>query len=209
MYTIKPAFLLGLLLLLACEKEKSLERPYIPCTYAPYTTGSTYTYEYSSGNGLFNYTVTVTGDTTMLGRHFSILTDGYTNQYIGCNGGQYYLFEKGVSLPDYETPDGVRIFLYDNRPIGSKWVDTIRVKLSGVEQKGLLQYTILDENLDMTILGQEYKDVMVIKQEAGLLTDNNILPLGEIATYYYASGIGYISIIGADYTISLRSYNIK
>ena len=209
MCTIRHAFYLGLFLLLACKKEKSNEKRYVPCTYAPYTTGSTYTYEYASSAGTFNYTVRITGDTTILGRHFSVLSDGYNNQYIGCNNGQYYLYEKGISSPDYEAPEGVRIFLYDDRVTGSRWVDTIHIKLSGVEQTGLLQYTILDEEITMTVLGREYKDVMVIKQEAGLLTDNNILPLGSIATYYYANGIGYISIAGSDYTISLRSFDIK
>lgn len=196
-------------LLSACKKEKSKEPVIETCGYAPYTTGSSFGYEYASDTDTFLYTITVIGDTLLEGKRFSILSSGTANQYIRCDNGRYYLFEPGISLPDYQTSDGFRLFLYDTKAIGTGWSDTINAVVSGEKKSALLVYTIIQKGIKKKILGQEYADVIGVRQDIALLSAGTVYPIGNIATYYYAKNVGYIQAISKDYTISLRNYNIK
>lgn len=198
----------GVLLSVACVKEKSIETIPEVCAYAPYTKGNTFTYEYASETDTIQYTLTVTGDTVLQGRRFSVLNNGYTNQYIGCDEGRYYLFEAGISLPDYQTKDGIRLFLYDDKTTGAQWTDNVEITYNGMKETGVLQYSILEQSKNITLNGHEYKNVIVVQQDAGLLIDGVVYPLGPIATYYYAKDIGYIYVIGNNYSISLISLSI-
>lgn len=196
--------------LLSCRKEKSNEAIYEGCRYAPYTVGSTFDYIYVSNiQDTLAYSLTITSDTLINGNQYSILNNGYTSQYIRCDNGSYFLFEFGVSVPGYERPDGVRLFLYDNKPVGATWSDTIFTVVSGQPQIGLLQYTILQKGGSRTVMGHEYANVIGVRQDVSLLIDGAIHPVGNIATYYYAKDVGYIQATSAEYTISLKSYNVK
>jgi hypothetical protein len=194
-----------ILLLCAC-KEKSQDILPLMCGFAPYTNGSTFNYEYVSGTDTVHYTLTVTGDTVINGRTFSILNSGTASQYIRCDDGRYYLFEAGIDLPDYHTEDGLRLFLHETR---DEWTDTINTTVSGKNEITLLQYKILQKGSSRTILDHAYEDVVGVRQNAAVLREGTVNPLGTVATYYYARDIGYIQAIGSGYTISLLSFSIK
>ncbi|WP_143056549.1 hypothetical protein [Chitinophaga sp. YR573] len=201
---------IGLMGLFSCKKEKSSETIYEVCGYAPYTTESTFDYVYvSNTQDTLAYTLIVTGDTLINGDRFSILNNGYTSQYIRCDNGRYFLFEFGISVPGYERPDGVRLFLYDNKSVGATWADTITAVASGQPQIGLLQYTILQQGGFRTVMGHEYANVIGVRQDASVLIDSTVHLLGTIATYYYAQDVGYIQAIAPEYTVSLKNYNVK
>jgi hypothetical protein len=196
--------------LFSCKREKSSEAVYKVCGYAPYTTGTTFDYVYvSNTQDTLAYTLTVTGDTLINGDRFSILNNGYTSQYVRCDSGRYFLFEFGLSTPDYERPDGLRLFLYDNKSVGATWSDTIIAVASGQPQIGLLQYTILQKGGPRTVMGHEYANVIGVRQDAAVLIDSTIHPIRTIATYYYAEDVGYIQAVGPQYIVSLKSYNVK
>ncbi|PSL35605.1 hypothetical protein CLV42_101366 [Chitinophaga ginsengisoli] len=196
----------------ACRKEKSLEalNTDFHCGYAPYSTGSSFTYQYTNSSGdTSQYTLLVKGDTTINGHQYSILNDGYVDQFIRCNNGSYFLYEKGISLEDYEVEGGDRLFLHDDYGEGATWNDTVSVTISGLAQKGLLQYHILGQQITHTVLGKEYKNVIVVRQDAAVLVGESAYPAGTIATYYYALGIGYVETISATDTIRLMNYSIR
>ena len=197
----------------ACRKEKSIEstpEPPTTCDYAPYTIGSAFEYLYiNSNHDSGTYALNVTGDTVLSGDRYSILNDGSGEQYIRCSDGSYFLYEPGMSAPDYELEAGARLYLRDNQPVGSKWTDTINFVLSGVEQRGLLQYEIEAKNSSMTVLGKEYKDIVRVRQDAVVLVGEVPIPVGTIGTYYYARGIGYIETDSPTDTIRLKNYDIK
>jgi hypothetical protein len=195
--------------LLCCKKEKSGETIPVFCEYAHYTPGSTFEYEYADADKTFDYKLTVTGDTLINGALFSVLNNGISSQYIRCDNGRYFLFEPGISSPGYERADGLRLFLYDDKPAGATWSDTIRVVVNGQQQVGLLQYTILERGNSRTVLGHEYPHVIGVRQDVSLLVGGVVQPLGNIATYYYAKDIGYLQAIDPEFTISLKSYNVK
>lgn len=196
----------------ACRKEKSLEGNITDfhCGYAPYSTGSSFTYQYTNSSGDTSaYELLVSGDTAINGHTYSVVTDGYSNQFIRCDNGSYFLYEQSLSLPDYQLEAGDRLFLHDDYSEGSSWSDTVSVTISGVAQKGLLQYHILGQQVSHTVLGKEYKNVIVVRQDAAILAGESAYPVGTIATYYYALGIGYIETASPTDTIRLQQYTIR
>ncbi|SHM44107.1 hypothetical protein [Chitinophaga sp. CF418] len=196
----------------ACRKEKSLEGIITDfhCGYAPYSTGSSFTYQYTNSSGdTSQYSLLVSGDTTINGYRYSILNDGYSDQFIRCDNGSYFLYEQALSLPDYQLEAGDRLFLHDSYSEGATWSDTINVTISGVEQTGLLQYHMLAQQTTHTVLGKEYKNVIVVRQDAAVLVGETLYPAGTIATYYYALGIGYIETVSPTDTIRLMNYTIR
>ena len=203
---------LSIIAICACRKEKSLEAliTTTPCSYAPYSTGSSFTYQYVNSLGdASQYTLTVRKDTSIEGRPYSILHDGYNDQFIRCDNGNYFLYEPALSLPDYELTPGDRLFLHDNYPAGATWSDTVLATVSGVKQFGLLQYHVLERNITRKVLGMTYRDVIVVRQDAAIIVGETTYPAGTIATYYYAPGVGYIETASATDTVRLIDYTIR
>jgi hypothetical protein len=196
----------------ACKKEKSTEAVFTVshCGYAPYSTGSAFTYQYiNSSNTSSQYTLNVTGDTTIDGAVYAKLNNGYTDQYVRCDNGRYYLYEEAISVQDYALIPGSRLFLNDNLPKGATWNDTITAIVSGMPQKGILQYQIIQKDTTRTVLGKQYKNVIGVRQDAALEMLGTTYPIGNIATYYYAENIGYIETVSPTDTIRLISYDIR
>ncbi|MCF6401950.1 hypothetical protein L3C95_03640 [Chitinophaga filiformis] len=196
----------------ACRKERSLEGTIIDyhCGYAPYSAGSSFTYQYTNSSGdTSHYELLVTGDTTINGHLYSVLSDGSADQFVRCDNGSYFLYEQALSLPDYQLEEGDRLFLHDNYSEGSSWNDTVSVTIAGVEQTGLLQYHMLKKEAVHTVLGNDYKDVIVVRQDAAVLIGETAYPAGTIATYYYALGVGYIETASPTDTIRLQHYAIR
>lgn len=196
----------------ACRKEKSLEalNTVTPCSYAPYTIGSSFTYQYVNNLGdASQYTLRVRKDTSIEGRPYSILNDGYNDQFIRCNNGSYFLYEQALSLPDYELTPGDRLFLHDDYPAGSTWSDTVLATVAGVKQFGLLQYHLLERDVSRRVMGITYNGVIVIRQDAAIIVGETTYPAGTIATYYYAPGVGYIETASVTDTVRLVDYKIR
>ncbi len=203
---------LTILSMYACKKEKSTEGPVAEthCGYSPYSDASFFNYLYTNSNGdRSEYSVIVNGDTTINGHQYSVLYDGSANQFIRCDNGSYFLYEQGVTLPDYQLEPGDRLFLRDYYSTGASWEDTVSVTISGVAQKGLLQYHILQQQAVHTVMGKEYKNVIVVRQDAAILAGETVFPAGTIATYYYALGVGHIETDSPTDTIRLLNYAIR
>lgn len=203
---------LSIIAMCACRKEKSLEalNTATPCSYAPYTIGSSFTYQYVNSLGdASQYTLRVRKDTSIEGRPYSILNDGYNDQFIRCDNGSYFLYEKALSLPDYELTPGDRLFLHDDYPAGSTWSDTVLATVAGVKQFGLLQYHLLERGVSRRVMGITYNGVIVIRQDAAIIVGETTYPAGTIATYYYAPGVGYIETASATDTVRLVEYKVR
>lgn len=197
---------------LACRKERSQEAPpaNFHCGYAPYTVGSSFTYQYiNSGGSTTQYILSVRADTTINGKVYSILNDGSLDQFIRCDNGRYYLYEQAISLPEYELAPGNRIFLRDDFPIGATWTDTIYATISGLKQTGLLKYRIISREPSYKVLGRNYSNVVTVRQDASILIGESEYPVGTVATYRYAYGVGYVETTSPTDTVRLIDYSIN
>jgi len=197
---------------LACRKEKSLDT--LPtnfhCGYAPYTVGSSFTYQYTSSSGdVSQFILSARADTVINGKVYSILNDGYLDQFIRCDNGRYYVYEQAISLPEYELVPGDRIFLRDDFPTGSTWTDTVYATISGIQQIGLLRYRIVSRDATYKVLGRNYNKVVTVRQDASILAGEIEYPVGTVATYRYAFGVGYVETTSPTDTVRLIDYSIN
>lgn len=208
----------GGLLLWACKKEVSRESAAPPpvastCSYAPYTAGSTYDFvNTNSSNPLDSnfFTVTVTGDSTINGLTFRKLTSDTATTYDRCDGkGNYYQMVKGISFEGYSADSVVTLYLKDNVNAGASWNDTATVKKGTDEQKVMLTYTVTQKGVQKTVAGLDFTNVITVTLSASVKFLGTTIPLGVIATNYYAEGIGLIEIDQQDDTTRLLKYNIK
>ena len=185
-------YLAGVLLVclfLSCRKEKSLEEY---CTYAPYSTGASYTYHYSNGQSSFNFHLAITGDTIIGDHMYYILNSGGANVYLGCYNGQNYQLEAAINTPSYVRPQSVRTFLFDSYAINRQWADTVPIILSGTPYTTLTKYKIIKKGETMTVMGRTYQNVIGVREEGYMIINGTEYDLGTIGNFYYASYIGPI-----------------
>ena len=208
----------GGLFLWACKKEVSRESAAPPpvastCSYAPYTAGSTYDFvNTNSSNPLDSnfFTVTVTGDSTINGLTFRKLSSDTATTYDRCDGnGNYYQMVKGISFEGYSADSVVTLYLKDNVNAGASWNDTATVKKGTDEQKVMLTYTVTQKGGQKTVAGLDFTNVITVTLSASVKFLGTTIPLGIIATNYYAEGIGLIEIDQQDDTARLLKYNIN
>lgn len=192
------------------KPEVPVEEEPVPSHYAPYTKGSTYNYMFKTKTETYYYTLTSTGDTTINGRTYAILTDGYNLQYISYDQGGYYLYEPAFDSETSHHPAAVRPFLYDYLALNSQWNDTIKATtFAGDPETAMLKYTIIQKGTPMTVAGKTYSSVIGVKQDGYIIAGGLANPIGTIANYYYADSTGFIEKDAPNDTIRLLSYELK
>lgn len=203
-----PALVL-LSLIVSCRKEKSLEEKPAVCGYAPYIVGSTFNFMRTSQTDTAYYTLTVTGDTTLQGNDFHILSDGYNIQYIRCDNGDYTLFEPGFTSATAVHEDAVRPFLYDHYDLNYTWEDSVNATtFEGGREQSLLGYEIVEKGDIKTVLGKNYYAVVGVRQDGYIVIGGLTFKLSTIGTYYYANGAGLIEKDTPTDTTRLISYQL-
>jgi len=210
------ALMIGGLILWACKKEVSREGEppgTIPstCGYAPYTNGSTYNYETYRGETADTnfFTVTVTGDSTINGQSYKKLSSDTATTYDRCDNGTYHQMVKGLSYMGYSVDSVMSIYLKDFVPAGSSWSDTVTVKDGGVNVNVYLTYTITQKGINKRVFDLDYTEVIAVRLTAAAKVLGQTIPLGTLATNYYAKDIGLIEVDQEADTTRLRSYNIE
>jgi hypothetical protein len=211
-----PLALIGGLILWACKKEKSREgeppgTPPSTCGYAPYTNGSTYNYETVRGTSTDTtyFTVTVTGDSTINGLTYKKLASDTATTYDRCDNGVYTQMVKGLSYMGYTADSVTSVYLKDNVPAGSSWSDTVTVREGGVNLNVYLTYTIIQKGINKRVFDLDYTEVIAVRLSASAKVLGQTIPLGTMATNYYAKDIGLIQVDQAEDTTRLKSYNIQ
>jgi len=207
----------GCLLLWACKKELSREGEEPPvvstCSFAPYTTGSTFTYSQVNAASLLDttyFTMTVTGDSVINGQNFRKLTTDTATTYDRCDGaGNYYQLVQGLSFEGYTADSIVSTYLKDNVSKGASWTDTVTVRNGSDEQTVILTYTVKQKGIQKTISGLDFTNVIGVALSASVKILGTTLSLGTVATNYYAEGVGLIEIDQAEDTTRLHDYNIN
>ncbi|CAL1521038.1 hypothetical protein [Chitinophaga sp. MM2321] len=217
MFMKLPHFLLtilaGSMLLTACSKEMSREGD-MPatsnCDYAPYTTGSSFSYiDINQTQDTLAYTLTVSGDTTINNVVYKKVGDDSVFTCSNCKDGIYTQIASILTFQGYKADDLKITYLKDNVPAGTSWEDTVAVNNGGVTSSGILKQTITEKNITKTVNGKNYTDVIVVRMDASAIILNNPVSVGTISTSYYAKGVGLIEADQAEDTIKLLSYTLQ
>lgn len=210
----KPlALVFSILLFAACKKEKSFEEPFKPnyCDYAPYSTGSVFTYEMTdvlSGDTM-EYTLRVEGDTMYNNEPFRKLTDDLTGEYslFRCGSGNYEQLLDVSAIPN-APPDPIKtLYLKDGLRPGESWEEQIPVTLPVIGDVNItLTYTIIQKGTSKTVLAETFSDVIGVRME---VSAPPVLPPETLSVSYYAKGVGLIQVDRFEDTTRLKSYTIQ
>lgn len=206
--------LVAALLISACKKEKSKEGNTPPvkgtCDYAPYTAGSTFTYEnINNKKDTMRYTLTVGGDTTVNGVKYVRLGNDSTHTFIRCNEGDYVQIADALRFQDYIASDLKTTYLKDYPAIGNSWNDTVEVSDGTRTVAAIIKYTISQKGISKTVLGRNFADVITVRVDGFALVLGNPVSVGTIGTVYYAKGTGMIETDADGDTTRLKSFSIK
>ncbi|MCW3462353.1 hypothetical protein [Chitinophaga nivalis] len=199
-------------LLVACSKETSKDGPQFGnCEYAPYTIGSSFSYSNikNDSKDTFNYTLTVSGDTTIRGTTYKKIGDDSVFTGSNCKDGVYTQI---ASMPTYQggRADDLKLtYLREYMPQGSIWLDTIKIVNAQDTSTGILLYTILDRGITKAVNGKNYLEVISVRTDAYSVMHGGPVPAGTIATRYYAKGVGLIEEDKPTDTTRITSYILK
>jgi hypothetical protein len=212
-YLYIGAFILAIIIF-SCSKEKSQEgdsitTPAAGCDYAPYTTGSSFSYINISNNDTSDYTLTVTGDTTINGTTYKKVGNDSVFICSACEDGVYTQVANLLTFQGYKANDLKLTYLKDNVPAGANWRDTITVSNGSVSTTGVLEFTITEKDVKKTVNGKEYENVIAVRMDAFAIVLNNPVPVGTISTSYYGKGIGLIEADQEQDTTKIVSYTIN
>ncbi|SKA16778.1 hypothetical protein SAMN04488128_1021273 [Chitinophaga eiseniae] len=204
-------FLAGCALLIACSKEMSHDGTGFPtCDYAPYTTGSSFSYiDVNLTQDTLAYTLTVSGDTTVNGNTYKMVGDDSVFFCSSCKDGIYTQIASIFTFQGYKADSLQLTYLKETAAMGSSWSDTVTISNGTLTTKAVLQHTIVQKGVTKTVNGKNYPDVIAVKLDASAIVLNNPVTIGTISTSYYAKGIGLIEADQADDTIKLVSYILK
>ena len=208
------ATLIAVGVLAACKKEKSREEPEKAgtCEYAPYTTGSSFTYKQVSIDvpDTLEYTMEVKGDSIVEGKKFRVLEADDAAMSISlfrCGGGDYFQLADASGLTG--TPLGLvqTVYLKDSQPLGGTWEEQFPVDVPVIGRVNVtVSYTIVQRGTGKTVLGKAYKDVFGVRMDISL---EPLLPRTELSTNYYARGVGLIQLDTDADTTRLATYTIR
>lgn len=214
-YYFLIAILSSLSLLFSCSKEMSNEgegpeSPTGTCDYAPYTTGSSFSYiNVNRAKDTISYTLTVSEDTTINGNVYKKIGNDSVFTCSGCESGVYTQVASILTFQGYQADNLELTYLKDNVPAGTTWQDTITVTNDGVTSTGILEFTVLQKDFTKTVNGQDFAEVIAIKMDAFAIVFNNPIPVGTISTSYYGKGVGLIEADQLQDTTRITAYAIQ
>jgi hypothetical protein len=218
MKNISFSLLAAALLFTACKKSTTEEPvgfqwPAGTSDYAPYTNGSTFTFETSSGTPVVidSFTYTVAKDTPINGLTFRKLVSNkpalaatyFTNYNAGVTTDINYDF----NLQGFTIPQLTQTVLKESVAVGGTWKDSINVSSVPVT----LTYTLLQKDITKNILSKDYANSYAVKQVISIPPAIATL-LGIPATVqidnFYSKGVGRVQREGANGTVKVKRYNV-
>jgi len=210
---ILPALLIG-----ACKDDETtpvntadigeLNNGVTTCQYAPYTTGSTFTYEQQTAFGTQTATWTVGGDRIIDNRQF-IQVSGMlglsSTVYFNCENGEYTIW--GENIPSIVGALEL-IYLKENVTVNTQWSKTISQSYGGLNYQTQYDFTYAGEATSRTVRGVTYQDIIEVHLEVYTNITGSFQLFSE-DNYYWAEGVGLIEAIGTSANFELVSYNIQ
>ena len=210
-----------LILSYSCKKNSSAPPATPPQNFQPITAGSTWTYASVSNGVNSNYTLTATGNDSLInGNTYKIFTNsGGPNEYYNKSGNDYNRYSYFVAL----NQSLELLYLKENYGVGQKWTQTKNATINGVNGTAELECVVEEKNINYPLNGKTYTGVTHIKINPtfyanGFKFTNNKADIH----YYFANNVGFIysstdlSVaipFSSPYvysgTVTLTAYNIK
>jgi len=167
--------------------------------YSPLTTGNQWTYSLRSGGTTQQYTINVTGDSTLNGLKYSKTTNSMASGQVGLSR------RSGDSI--YSFSGSNELLALVEKPIGANWSYTVPAPNNSLNRQ---EFRVEEIGLKRTVNGKEYSDVMRVHLNTVLIyAGQELQELGS--DYYFAKNIGLIEYDAANFGASskLSSYSIK
>jgi hypothetical protein len=217
----------------SCQKEMIAPEVSIPFQWpqgtsdiAPYTIGSTFTYEYISTSPAINdsFTLTVTKDTTIDNLKYYKLTsskpDLSPTYFVNYNDGNvteitYNLNFLGLITIDYIAENTLKEY----EIVNSRWEDDdinlfYSSNLGPIPVNVNFMHTLLQKNFLKEVLGKEYANTISVKEIVKINLPAGVpFPTGAPSTIqydnFYAKGVGLIQRnVSIGTSQKLKRYNI-
>ncbi len=185
--------------------------------YAPYTNGSTFTFESTSGTPavIDSFTYTVTKDTLITGATYRKLESNKPALgpifYANYNAGVVTNIAYNFSLQGVTIPVVTQTVLKDNVPVNTTWNESLNVTASGFTVPVTFTYTIMQKDYTKTILSKDYTNTIYAKQQIGIPANIALLlniPATTQVDNYFAKGVGLVQKDAPTTSIKIKRYNV-
>lgn len=197
----------------SCKKDetfngvslKTLNNGVTTCQYAPFTLGSTFTYDVEGTEVMWE----AADPETINGQTFIKVNNFYGSEdypsYFNCEDGEYNLIIQNV---EGINGDLDLIYLKENVPVNTTWENTVSQLNSGATTLNRYTWTYVEKKDNHTVNGTTYNDVININLVFTVEFDGFSV-LTDETDYYWARGIGLIETSGNSINYKLVSYNIE
>ncbi|MEO8412239.1 MAG: hypothetical protein ABI472_01210 [Ginsengibacter sp.] len=208
-------FLAILLFAMSCTKTEKSNIPPTEDKYLTTSSGSSWNYHKTDSSGSTpvssDYTLSSTSrDSSINGKSYHVFTiSNGSNQYLYNNGNDYYQFD---SLPvDLSAAPFERLYLKDNAALGTNWIQSLTVSISGNPIPVILKYTIEEKGISRTVNGMTYSDVIHVSTSIS----SSLIPPASFSNNinsYYAKKYGLIensTIVSLNYPGFMQNIHIE
>jgi hypothetical protein len=210
----------------ACKKNKDEEILPAPTgfqwpagtsDYAPYTNGSTFTFEIVSGTPAVtdSFTYRVTKDTAIGGLTYRKLESDKPalgpTYYANYNAGVVTNITYNLSLQGFTLPSVKQTVLKDNVPVNNTWAESLDVTVSGITVPVSFSYTLVQKDFVKNILSKDYANTIYAKQIIGIPANIALLlniPATTQIDNYFAKGVGLVQKDATGNNLKIKRYNV-
>jgi hypothetical protein len=224
-------FIAVILILVSCKKKKSetttsFQWPDGTGEYAPYTMGSTFTFETNSATGIDSFTYTVKKDTVIDGLKCMKLESNKpllaSNLFVNYGNGVRTEFSingnfNGIALPSPLKQE----VLKEATAINGTWSSVVNINVPAMPPTIPIpltipvnfNYTMMQKDIVKNILSKDYSGTYAVKL-IGSLPANiaALLPAGTPSSMqvdaFYSKGVGLSQRVTTANTASIKRYNV-
>jgi hypothetical protein len=220
--------LLLVILFSACKKSTTEEPAPAPVgfqwpagtsDYAPYTNGSTFTFETSTGTPavIDSFTYTVAKDTPINGLTFRKLVSNkpalastyYANYNAGVNTEITYNF----NFQGFTIPQLTQTVLKETVAVNGTWTEPLTLNIPGVPIPVTVTFThtMLQKDITKNILAKDYPNTFEVKQVISIdpaLAALAGIPASVTINNFYSKAVGRVQREATNGTVKIKRFNV-
>ena len=212
------------LLIASCGKDEEVTNPnngdtvdltklnngVTTCEYAPYTTGSSFTYEQDNGFGP-ETAIWQVGEEELIDGTMYVSINGFlgstSSGFFNCENGEYhsYLETAPTVIGSLEL-----VYLKETLSVGQSWDQTINQSANGINYTTRYNFTYASHDTERVVNNETYTDIIHVQlntfSDFGFGSGETLLSTDD---YYWAKGVGLIEVDGISVNMKLMGYQIN